>query len=205
LHSLDQEFAPVGARTRIQYGKRFAMFKRFLMENAHRENIKHLFRWWNGHVFSVGTPGVNRKDDDGFDSGMDEAEAALDSNEEFDDEGREEFDEEGHEKFDDKGREESGDEGREESGDDHESWYALEERPDPDQPALQMTANSRSDEISIDFIQLTISEHREAPSNPVAAPVHTIVVTRVHESTLVHSAGAASITYNFQLILLMAS
>ena len=171
------------------------------MENAHQENIKHLFRWWNGHVFSVGTPGVNRKDDDGFDSGMDEAEAALDSNEEFDDEGRKEFD--------DEGCKESGDKGREESGDDHESWYALEERPDPDQPALQMTANSRSDEISIDFIQLTISEHREAPSNPVAAPVaapvHAIAVTRVHESTLIHSAGAASITYNFQLILLMAS
>ena len=57
------------------------------MQNAHRENIKNLFRWWNGHVFSFDTvPGTNRKDDDGFDSGMDEAEAALISDGGFSDE-----------------------------------------------------------------------------------------------------------------------
>ena len=70
----------------IPYAKRFAMFKKFLMENVHRENI-NLFRWWNGHVFSFETvPGTNRKDDDGFDSGMEAAEAALNSDEEFSDE-----------------------------------------------------------------------------------------------------------------------
>jgi hypothetical protein len=58
------------------------MFKKFLMDNSHRENVKNLFRWWNGHVFSFETvPGT--KDDDGFDSGMDEAEAALNSDDEF--------------------------------------------------------------------------------------------------------------------------
>jgi hypothetical protein len=60
------------------------MFKRFLMENAHRDHVTNLFMWWNGHVFSFEmVPGINRRDSDGFDSGMDEAEAALNSDEEF--------------------------------------------------------------------------------------------------------------------------
>lgn len=55
------------------------------MEHAHRETVKNLFRWWNGHVFSFETKrqGTNRTDDDEFDSGMDEAEAALNSDEEL--------------------------------------------------------------------------------------------------------------------------
>ena len=152
------------------------MFKKFLMDNAHRENVKNLFRWWNGHVFSFGMPGANRlKDDDGFDSGMDEAaEAALDSNEEFDGEGHEA------------------------SGDDHNSWYVSEEHP-ADRPPLQMNTNSRPDDLSVDFIQLTISDHSEAPgtSNPVAAPVPAIAVPRVHEPISVRFAGASRDQYNF--------
>lgn len=169
MHSPDQEFASIGAKTRIGYAKRFAMFKKFLMANAHREHIKNLFRWWNGRVFSFEIPGTHRKpDDDGFDSGMDEAEAALNSDEEF---SGEEF---GGEKF----------------GDDTDSWYAQEE-PQADQPARQMNTNSRPNDLSINFMQLTISERSVAPSNPVAAPVHAIAVPRVREPTLVRSAGAA--------------
>ena len=135
------------------------------MDNAHRENVKNLFRWWNGHVFSFGMPGVNRTDDDGFDSGMDEAEAALNSNKEFDSKGR---------------------------SDDHNSWYVSNQHP-ADRPPLQMNTNTRPNDLSIDFVHLTISEHSleasPGPSNPVAAPVHAIAVSRVHEPTLVHFAG----------------
>lgn len=53
------------------------------MENAHREHVKNLFRWWNGHVFSFETVQGTNRDDDGFDSGMDEAEAAINSDQEF--------------------------------------------------------------------------------------------------------------------------
>jgi hypothetical protein len=92
LHSPDQEFASIGANTQIPYAQRFAMFKQFLMENAHRDNIQNLFKWWNWHVFSFEmVPGTNRKEDDAFDSGMDEAEAALDSDDKFSDDGDEIF------------------------------------------------------------------------------------------------------------------
>ena len=142
------------------------MFKRFLMDNAHRESIKNLFRWWNGHVFSFKTvPGADGGEHDGFDSGMEEAEAALNSDQEFSDEG-------------------------ENFGDDADSRYQA------DQPALQMNTESRPDDLSTNFVQLTISEHSAAPPDPVAAPVDAIVVSRVrvHELTSVHSAGVA---FNF--------
>ena len=71
------------------------------MENAHWENVKILFRWWNGQVFSFETvPGTNRGGDDGFDSGMEEEEAALRSNDEFSGGDDEEFGG-GGENFDD--------------------------------------------------------------------------------------------------------
>ena len=135
------------------------MFKGFLMENAHRENVKNLFRWWNGHVFSFETvPGTARKDNDsdGFDSGMDEAEAALDSDGGFSDEEL----------------------GGENVGDGRYHWPG---QADPDD--LQVSTN---------FAQLTISERSVAPSDPVAAPVHVIVVPWVHEPTSVHSAGVVT-------------
>ena len=44
LHSPDQEFAAIGAKTQIGYAKRFSMYKKFLMVNAHRKCIKNLFR-----------------------------------------------------------------------------------------------------------------------------------------------------------------
>jgi hypothetical protein len=134
------------------------------MDNAHRENVKNLFRWWNGHVFSFETvPGTNRNDD-GFDSGMDEAEAALNSDGRFSDE------ELGGENF----------------GDDTDGADQL--------LALGMNTDSRPDNLSTNFVQLTISEHSVAPSDPVAGPVHAIVVPWAREPTSVHSAGVASIT-----------
>jgi hypothetical protein len=115
------------------------------MDHAHRERIKHLFRWWNGHVFSFeAVPGTSGKDDDGFDSGMDEAEAALNSDEEFS--------------------------GGARSGEDFGG-----ENLDDD--------NNRPD-LSLNFVQLTISERSGVPSNPVAAPVHAIAVPWVREPTL---------------------
>jgi len=73
----------MGAKTRIPYGKRFAMFKRFLMDNSHQEHIKNLFRWWNGHVFSFEAPGTIGMENREEDSGMEEALKALDLDEEF--------------------------------------------------------------------------------------------------------------------------
>jgi hypothetical protein len=136
------------------------MFKKFLMENAHRENVKHLFRWWNGHVFSFETvPGTNRKDDDGFDSGMEAAEAALNSDEEFSD------------------RELGGPSG-ENFGDDGTGRHHQ-----ADQPVRQMNTDSRPDGLlSINSVQLTIPERSasEAPGpsdsdHSVVAPVHATV------------------------------
>ena len=139
----------MGAKTRIPYGKRFAMFKRFLMDNSHREHIKNLFRWWNGHVFSFEAPGTIGTENRGEDSGMEEALKALDSDEEF-------------------------------GGD---SWYG-QDGPDPHHP----------DNLSIDFVNFTISEHTSvpvaAPANAIAAPqvreptpANAIIAPRVREST----------------------
>ena len=149
------------------------------MDNSHRENVKKLFRWWNGKVFSFETaPGTKSKEDDGFDSGMDEAEAALNSNEELSGEGGEDLDE--------------------------------DFRDNISAPALQSNADSRPD-IPINFMQLTISERTnssEVPSNPVAAPVGAIAVTRVSESALALGDGtpnmdaldAQNVTVCFSLI-----
>lgn len=152
------------------------------MENAHRENIKNLFRWWNGHVFSFeSVPGTSRKDDDGYDSGMDAAVAALRSDEEFSDEDN--------------------------IRDDWTTPLTPAEELQADQPLAALQMNTSTDghhdpqahDISINFIQLTISEHdRAAPSesNPVVAPspVHAVAVPRVryNEPTLApsHSTGA---------------
>lgn len=143
------------------------------MGNAHRENVKNLFRWWNGHVFSFDTvPGTNRKDDDGFDSGMDEAEAALNSDGGFSDEellvGGENF------------------------GDDADGTqagrYHWPGQADNQLSALGMNTDGRPDDL------FTISERSVAPSDPVVAPVHAVAVPWVHEPTSVHSAGVASIT-----------
>jgi hypothetical protein len=164
------------------------MFKGFLMENAHRENVKNLFRWWNGHVFSFDTvPGTNRKDNDGFDSGMDEAEAALNSDGGFSDEGL-------------LGGEIFGDDvdGDDVDGDDVDGTqagrYHWPRQADNQPLALGMNTDSRPDDLSTNFVQLTISERSVAPLDPVAAPVQAIAVPWVREPTSVHSAGVASIT-----------
>ena len=135
MHSPDQEFASVGAKTHIKYGKQFTMFKKFLMDNVHWETVKNSFRWWNGHVFSFDMP--TRKDD-GFDSGMEEAEATLNSDEDL------------------SGKDLSGDKIGDNS--DHDSWYAPVKHQ-ADQPALQMNISSHRDDLSVNFVQLTISEH----------------------------------------------
>ena len=104
------------------------MFKKFLMENAHRENVKNLFRWWNGQVFSFETvPGTNRGGDDGFDSGMEEAEAALRSDDEF-----------------------SG-------GDDEEFGGSVENFDDNNNISYGPVAESRTD-LAANLMQLTVSE-----------------------------------------------
>lgn len=96
---------------------------------------------------------------------MDEAEATLNSDKEF---SSAKF---GGEKFGD---------------DDIESWYTPEELP----AAPQTNANSHSD-LSINFMQLTISEHSIAHLIPPAAHANAIAVPQVRQPTLVCSAGAA--------------
>ena len=142
------------------------------MENAHRETVKNLFGWWNWHVFSFETvPGKSRKDDDGFDSGMDEAEAALNSDVDFSD------GELGGQNFGD--------------NDDRDGWY----QADQPRPALQMSIDSHPDDISINLLPLAISERSVAPLDPVVAPVHAIIVPWVGETTFVHSAGVVYIMF----------
>lgn len=64
-----------------------------------------------------------------------------------------------------------------------------------DQPIPQMNTDHPPDAISIDLMQLSISERSViAPLDPVAAPVHPIIVPRVH----VHSAGAHNLLF-FQI------
>ena len=171
MHSPDQEFASVGVKTHIEYGKRFTMFKKFLMDNAHLETVKNLFRWWNGNVFSFDMP---IRKDDGFDSGIEEAEAALNSDEDL------------------SSKDLSGDKIGDNS--DHDSWYAPAKHQ-ADQPALQMNISSCCDNLSVNFVQLTISEHisqtsltlataplpnpAAAPLNPPVAPVHAVTVPQI--------------------------
>jgi hypothetical protein len=139
------------------------MFKQFLMVNAHRDHIKNLYRWWNRHVFSFATSQTTRKKDDGEDSRMEEAEAALNSDEEF---------QVGDEKF----------------GNGIEDWYALEgSRGEPAWPL-----NNRSADLSIDFAQLTVSD-AGIPVQVAAASSHrSTAATRVHgpNVTLSKPAGA---------------
>ena len=97
--------------------------------------VKNLFRWWNGHVFSFDMP---IRKDDGFNSGMEEAEATLNSDEDL------------------SGKDLSGDKFGDNS--DHDSWYALVEHQG-DQSALQMNISSCCDNLSVNFVQLAISEH----------------------------------------------
>ena len=52
LHSRNQEFAPVGAKSKIPYEKWFQHFKQFIMKNATLPEMKSLFMWWNRWVFT---------------------------------------------------------------------------------------------------------------------------------------------------------
>jgi hypothetical protein len=137
------------------------MFKKFLMDQAHRDHIKNLYRWWNGEVFSFEISGMKGKEDNGQDSGMDEAVAALNSDEELSGGG---------------------------FANQIEDWYASE---GSDPPAQLQNSRSADDNISADFMQLTISDDRVA-TQAVASSHHYTVTTRVHEPnvTLSQSAGA---------------
>src|SRR5882762_3173851 len=77
LHSPDQEFAPVGTKSNIPYEKWFQQFKLFLMKNVNTPDIKNLFEWWNGHVFSFDTAKKRAESNSEKSSGMDEAELGL--------------------------------------------------------------------------------------------------------------------------------
>ena len=158
---------------------------------------QNLFRWWNGHVFSFNIP---IRKDDGFDSGMEEAEATLNSDEDLSSENL------------------SGDKIGNNS--DHDSWYALAKHQ-ADQPALQINISSCHDNLSVNFVQLTISEHisqtsltlataplpnpAAAPLNPSVAPVHAVTVPQTCEPSLFHSdsvnAAIGSKYYNILLIM----
>jgi hypothetical protein len=78
LHSPDKEFASVGAKSNIPYEKWFGQFKGYLMANAHKEQIKELYMWWNGWVFSFEKARKLTNIDDEESSGMDEAVECLD-------------------------------------------------------------------------------------------------------------------------------
>ena len=77
LHSTDQEFTPVGVKSEIPYEKWFNYFKHFLMKNATSENVKNLFMWWNGRVFSFDTAHKVVESKGMESSGIDEAELGL--------------------------------------------------------------------------------------------------------------------------------
>jgi hypothetical protein len=77
LHSPDKEFAPVGAKSNIPYENWFGHFKSFLMSNAHKEQIKKLYMWWNGWVFSFEKAAITCDADNEGSSGMDEAVECL--------------------------------------------------------------------------------------------------------------------------------
>jgi hypothetical protein len=126
------------------------MFKKFLMENAHRDHIKNLYRWWNGQVFSFEISRTKGKKDDEQDSGMEEAEAALNSDEELDGRG---------------------------FANEIEDWYAPK-GSHGDQPAW-LLQNNRSADLSADFMHLTISDGAIASSQhyTVAARVREQNVT----------------------------
>lgn len=78
LHSPDKEFASVGAKSNIPYENWFGQFKYYLMSNANKDQIKQLFMWWNGWVFSFDKAPKLTSIDDEESSGMDEAVGCLD-------------------------------------------------------------------------------------------------------------------------------
>jgi hypothetical protein len=77
LHSPDCEFAEVGAKSDIPYKHWFNLFKEFLMKNSTNINVKELFKWWNGRVFSFDTTKIREVKADDMESGMDEADLFL--------------------------------------------------------------------------------------------------------------------------------
>jgi hypothetical protein len=77
LHSPDQEFAPIGAKSEIPYEKWFQQFKQFLMKNSTSPDITNLFMFWNGRVFSFDTAQKSAGSNGEESSGMDEAELGL--------------------------------------------------------------------------------------------------------------------------------
>jgi len=77
LHSPDKEFASDGGNSKIPYESWFQQFKHYLTKNATLPDIKHLFMWWNGCVFSFDTTGKRTESDGKESSGMDEAELGL--------------------------------------------------------------------------------------------------------------------------------
>ncbi|KAF8961519.1 hypothetical protein BDZ97DRAFT_1921203 [Flammula alnicola] len=81
LHSPDTELASIGAKSNIPYEKWFNLYKDFLTKHATKPNIKALYMWWNGRVFSFDTA-AKKVDGDGEESsGMEEAELGLDADE----------------------------------------------------------------------------------------------------------------------------
>jgi hypothetical protein len=78
LHSPDKEFASVGAKSNIPYENWFGQFKAYLIGNAHKDQIKQLYMWWNGWVFSFENAPKLTNIDDEESSGMDEAVDCLD-------------------------------------------------------------------------------------------------------------------------------
>ena len=135
------------------------------MDNAHRDHIKNLYRWWNGHVFSFENSGKEGKNDGGQDSGMDEAEAALNSDEEL-----------------------SGVvSNTEEFGDGIEDWHRFQDG----HPARSLQNNCSAD-VSADFMRLTISDRQAAARvHAVASSRRYTVAPRVREPnfTLSESPG----------------
>ena len=159
------------------------MFKRFLMENAHRDHIKNLYRWWNGQVFSFEMSGNEGKKDEGQDSGMEEAEAALNSDEEMssrDFTGMKEA-----EAVLDSDEELSG----REFADGIEDWYGS----NADHSAWPLQ-NSHSADLPANIMQLTISDDGVAAHvQAVASSYHTACVRELN-LTLSESLGAHNLS-----------
>jgi hypothetical protein len=83
LHSPDQEFAPIGAKSEIPYEKWFQQFKHFLIKNSTSPDISNLFMFWNGRVFSFDTAQKSAGFNGEESSGMDEAELGLNGDSEI--------------------------------------------------------------------------------------------------------------------------
>jgi hypothetical protein len=70
-------------KSNIPYQNWFNNFKAYLIVNAGKEQIKALYMWWNGWVFSFEKTPKLSTIDDGESSGMDEAINCLDSDNDF--------------------------------------------------------------------------------------------------------------------------